>query len=137
MLDALNQIGQVQGRSALQENADKDRSLKSELDPRNIGSVTKEFLAVDPSKAVLPVKKLEQALNNVAKDFIGEQARLAIDVDSGTGRTVFKSIDRKTGDVLVQYPSEEFLRQLASFFEANPQLSGGAPAEGLAVDQKA
>ncbi len=136
MLDALNQIGQVQGRSVLQENADKDSSLKSELDPKNISSVTKELLAVDPRKAVLPVEKLEQAINNVAKNFIGEQARLAIDVDNGTGRTIFKSIDRKTGDVLVQYPSEEFLRQLASFFEANPHSSGEDPVEGLAIDEE-
>ncbi len=136
MLDALNQIGQVQGRSALQDNDDKERSLKSELDPKNIGSVAKELLAIDPSRSVLPVEKLEKALNNVAKEFIGEQARLTIDVDNGTGRTVFKSIDRKTGDVLFQYPSEEFLRQLASFFENNPRPTDGESVEGIAVNQE-
>ena len=137
MLEALNQVGQVQGRSAHQASSDKDRAVKSELDPKNISSVTKELLAADPSKTVLPVEKLEKAINDVAKGFVGEQARLAIDVDSNTGRTVFQSIDRKTGDILVQYPSEEFLHQLSSFFEANPQNSGAVSVEGFAVDAKA
>lgn len=56
--------------------------------------------------------------------------KLRIDVDDGSGRFVYKGIDIKTGDVVVQFPSEEILKLIAF----NRERDG---VEGIVVDEEA
>jgi flagellar protein FlaG len=56
-----------------------------------------------------------------------ENTHLVIEKDNVTGGFVYKSIDRKTGDIIKQYPREEVLKAIAI----------ASDAEGLIVDTKA
>lgn len=61
-------------------------------------------------------------LENVAKqlqEFIGKMNRgLEFTVDEDSGRDVIKVIDKNSGDIIKQYPSEEVLSLVAKLSEA-------------------
>lgn len=76
-----------------------------------------------------------QDFQNAAEKFITASlpspppgTRLRIEVDDGSGRFVYQSIDIETGDVLNQFPAEEILKQLAFLRERNG-------VEGIVVDE--
>lgn len=58
---------------------------------------------------------------------IGSNTRLRIEQDEETGRFVYRSIDKETGEVVRQFPAEEMLNLIARFRDA----------AGLIVDSKA
>jgi flagellar protein FlaG len=63
-----------------------------------------------------------EQLNKVAQklqDFVGEMNRgLEFSVDKASGRDVIKVIDKNSGDLIKQYPSEEVLDLVAKLSEA-------------------
>ncbi len=56
--------------------------------------------------------------------------RLRIDLDSDSGRFVYQGVDIKTGDVVVQFPSEEILKLIAFSREREG-------VEGIVIDEEA
>ncbi len=131
------QVGQVQGRSALQVSVERERAQDPVKALKEFESAVKEIAVADPSQAVTPVAKLEETLNTLAGDFLGAQKKLSIQIDEETGKFVYQAIDRATGEVLFEYPSEEFLQRLAHFLEANPVAEPAVSASGMAIDEKA
>jgi flagellar protein FlaG len=62
-----------------------------------------------PEQALLTSKQLEQVAQQL-QDFVGEMNRgLEFSVDKDSGRDVIKVIDKASGDLVKQYPSEEVL----------------------------
>ena len=73
---------------------------------------------------------LERA-NEILNDTLGAQepanSRLRVELDEGSGRFIYKSVDAETGEVIRQYPPEQVLRRLAFYREL----------QGLTVNEKA
>jgi flagellar protein FlaG len=63
-----------------------------------------------------------QQLDKVAQqlqDFVGDMNRgLQFSVDKNSGRDVIKVVDKESGDLIKQYPSEEVLSLVAKLSEA-------------------
>lgn len=65
--------------------------------------------------------------DTVAKQhqLLGNNERLAIEKDQETGKFVYKTIDRETGEVIRQWPREKMLEAIGHF----------RTAEGLLIDK--
>jgi flagellar protein FlaG len=72
-------------------------------------------------------KDLENAINERVAKLLRSNIRMSVELDEGTGDFVYKSIDKKTGEVDRQWPAESILRMLAFFREL----------DGLIYDKKA
>jgi flagellar protein FlaG len=67
----------------------------------------------DNTKKPLTPEQLEMVAQQL-QDFVGEMNRgLEFTVDKDSGRDVIKVIDRSSGDLVKQYPSEEVLSLVA------------------------
>lgn len=74
------------------------------------------------SKTELSPEKLEKVVQQL-HDFMGEMNRsLQFKVDEDSGRNVIKVIDKESGDLVKQYPSEEVLGIVAKLAEATGVL---------------
>ncbi len=73
-------------------------------------------------KTELSPDKLEKVVQQL-QDFMGEMNRsLQFKVDEDSGRNVIKVIDKESGDLVKQYPSEEVLGIVAKLAEATGVL---------------
>ncbi|GGO12983.1 hypothetical protein GCM10007972_18680 [Iodidimonas muriae] len=61
--------------------------------------------------------QVEEAISQLIGEDIGS-ARLRIDQDEESGRVVFQSVDRDSGEVINQFPPETILKLIASIREA-------------------
>jgi len=76
---------------------------------------------VSKTQAMTP-KQLEKVAQQL-QDFIGEMNRsLEFLVDKDSGRDVIKVLDKSTGDLIKQYPSEEVLSIIAKLSNATGSL---------------
>ena len=74
------------------------------------------------SETELSPEKLEKVVQQL-QDFMGEMNRsLQFKVDEDSGRNVIKVIDKESGDLVKQYPSEEVLGIVAKLAEATGVL---------------
>ena len=74
-----------------------------------------------PSDVMTP-KQLEKVAQQL-QDFMGEMNRsLEFLVDKDSGRDVIKVLDRGTGDLVKQYPSEEVLTLISKLSDATGNL---------------
>lgn len=55
---------------------------------------------------------VEQTINDLIGERIGSR-RLRIEQDRGSGRLVYQSVDRETGEVVGQFPPETILKLIA------------------------
>ncbi|GAB4130417.1 MAG: hypothetical protein Kow00104_16060 [Rhodothalassiaceae bacterium] len=55
---------------------------------------------------------VEQTINDLIGERIGTR-RLRIEQDEGSGRLVYQSVDRETGEVVGQFPPETILKLIA------------------------
>lgn len=85
---------------------------------------TKKSVKQSESKADKTVAMIESYLSKLS----GQNTRLRINVDEGSGTYVYQSINPDTGEVINQYPAEDVLRQLALYRQ---------DAGGLVVDETA
>lgn len=60
-----------------------------------------------------PLEVAAQALNEALAGKLQVNSRLSIERDESSNRYVFKSINRDTGEVIRQYPTEQMLSQIA------------------------
>lgn len=69
--------------------------------------------AKEANQAPLTPQQLEKVAQQL-QDFVGEMNRgLVFSVDKDSGRDVIKVIDKNSGDLVKQYPSEEVLTLVA------------------------
>ncbi|WP_114325250.1 flagellar protein FlaG [Candidatus Colwellia aromaticivorans] len=81
------------------------------------GSAAVSDLVKEESQAPLTPQQLEKVAQQL-QDFVGEMNRgLEFSVDKDSGRDVIKIIDKNTGDLVKQYPSEEVLTLVAKLSE--------------------
>ncbi len=73
------------------------------------------------------LKKAEALLDEAFKSKLPDNAKLSIEIDDDTGKVVYKSIDRETGETIKQYPPKAVLEQLAYYREI----------AGVSVDKEA
>jgi flagellar protein FlaG len=70
------------------------------------------------TEAPLTPKQLEKVAQQL-QDFVGEMNRgLEFSVDKDSGRDVIKVIDKSSGDLVKQYPSEEVLTLVAKLSDS-------------------
>lgn len=70
--------------------------------------------------------QIEARFNEIVPELLGLNSRLSIEENRETGHFVYRSVDKKSGEVLKQWPEEEILR-LIEFFR---------DLEGILVDRK-
>ena len=69
-------------------------------------------------KVLISSEQLEKVAQKL-QDFVGEMNKgLEFSVDKDSGRDVIKVIDKKSGDLIKQYPTEEVLDLVAKLSEA-------------------
>ncbi len=92
---------------------------------RNQGNGRNEGKTVRGTDEAL--KKAEALLDKAFKAKLPDNAKLSIEIDDDTGKVVYKSIDRETGETIKQYPPKAVLEQLAYYREI----------AGVSVDKEA
>ena len=98
--------------SQVKQNVDEQKNTT----PPNAASRNKV------SETELSPEKLEKVVQQL-QDFMGEMNRsLQFKVDEYSGRNVIKVIDKESGDLVKQYPSEEVLGIVAKLAEATGVL---------------
>jgi|TARA_B110000438_G_C15818210_1_gene652982 flagellar protein FlaG len=89
-------------------------------------SLAEEQKSVSTSETNKAEKMTSEQLNKVAQqlqDFMGEMNRsLEFIVDEDSGRDVIKVLDKDTGDLIKQYPSEEVLSIISKLSNASGSL---------------
>ena len=89
-------------------------------------SIAEEQKSVSTSETNKAEKMTSEQLNKVAQqlqDFMGEMNRsLEFIVDEDSGRDVIKVLDKDTGDLIKQYPSEEVLSNISKLSNASGSL---------------
>lgn len=98
------------------QNSESNVSLAKGID-NNITQdkkvVSQEAVDKVDNKQPLTVEQLEKVAQQL-QDFVGEMNRgLVFSVDKDSGRDVIKVIDKTSGDLVKQYPSEEVLTLVA------------------------
>jgi len=97
--DAVAKNGAVE-RSEQQVVTEKQQDI--------INAVQKSAEASDANESLTP-KQLEKVAQQL-QDFVGDLNRnIEFSVDKDSGRDVIKVIDKDSGDLIKQYPSEEVL----------------------------
>ena len=72
-----------------------------------------------------PISKAEEVLNQLLDSKLGT-SRLRINQDNDSGRFIYESVDRESGEVLKQFPPEQVLQVLAF----------SRQAEGIVLDDQ-
>jgi uncharacterized FlaG/YvyC family protein len=86
--------------------------------------------APDPATALAQDKRLlrlQEAMYKLIKQRLPSDSKLQIEQDKETGTFIYRSVDPETGEVLMQWPSEEILKLRESLRDM----------EGLLVDKQA
>ena len=105
-------ISSYQAQSQVNQNADEQKTIPN-TSAANNNKV---------SETELSPEKLEKVVQQL-QDFMGEMNRsLQFKVDEDSGRNVIKVIDKESGDLVKQYPSEEVLGIVAKLAEATGVL---------------
>jgi flagellar protein FlaG len=77
-------------------------------------STSNKLVENDDVKSPLTLEQLEKVAQQL-QDFVGEMNRgLEFTVDKDSGRDVIKVIDKSSGELVKQYPSEEVLSLVAN-----------------------
>lgn len=96
--------------------------VKKNADEQKNTPITTSASRIEVSETELSSEKLEKVVQQL-QDFMGEMNRsLQFKVDEDSGRNVIKVIDKESGDLVKQYPSEEVLGIVAKLAEATGVL---------------
>ena len=88
-------------------NVNKMNDVADIIENEKVAQANNESTSID--QIALTSKQLEQVAQQL-QDFVGEMNRgLEFSVDKDSGRDVIKVIDKASGDLVKQYPSEEVL----------------------------
>ncbi|MBG9997802.1 flagellar protein FlaG [Pseudoalteromonas sp. NSLLW24] len=91
----------------------------NQMDKQNQQQLQKNQYDINPTeKQPLEREQLEEMAQQL-QDFMGEMNRsLQFKVDEDSGRDVIKVLDKKSGEVIKQYPSEEVLSLVSKLSES-------------------
>lgn len=93
-------------------------SVEVQADKVGTEAVTKVKDAEQQNKGLVTSEQLEKVAQKL-QDFVGEMNKgLEFSVDKDSGRDVIKVIDKNSGDLIKQYPTEEVLDLVAKLSEA-------------------
>lgn len=115
--------GEGNEHQSIKEPTDAELSVETRLigvkgseDTQHVNQLSKK--EVQEEKGEMTVPQLEEVAKKL-QEFMGEMNRgLAFSVDEDSGRDVIKVIDKKSGDIIKQYPSEEVLSLVSKLSEA-------------------
>lgn len=135
MVDQVNPLGSLAsglpltslGVAGPKPVSEKNRSARTSEAPSRAGDPQpriEESLAMEASS--------ESAMDKVNSHLQDAGSELKFQVDKETGRTVFKVVNPKSGEVILQVPSEEMLA-LARNLRALDKQAG---ASGVLMDQE-
>jgi len=102
---------------AIMTSSEKDLAIKnSSITSQPADKMQSE--ADQNNKALMTSDQLEKVAQKL-QDFVGEMNKgLEFSVDKASGRDVIKVIDKNSGDLIKQYPTEEVLDLVAKLSEA-------------------
>tara|TARA_R100001377_G_C3190789_1_gene110486 strand:- start:1561 stop:1983 length:423 start_codon:yes stop_codon:yes gene_type:complete len=93
-------------------------SVEVQADKVGTEAVTEVKDAEQQNKGLVTSEQLEKVAQKL-QDFVGEMNKgLEFSVDKDSGRDVIKVIDKNSGDLIKQYPTEEVLDLVAKLSEA-------------------
>ena len=125
-MNEISTNGPVSGRVVSRATAPERAARQS---PESTSERSIELARNDQARAsapnVNPIGKAEELLNRLLSSELG-QSRLRINRHDAAGRFVYESIDKRSGEVVKQFPTEEILEVLAFYREA----------QGLVVDDE-
>ena len=137
MVDGINTYGAgitvssvVQDAAPPKKNAGGTAIENTEAAPKAAKAVQSETinnLLKEDVKQTGDFVSQAEAILNKALTLKSANTKLSIDVDDESGLFVYKSVDKKSGEVVSQFPAEEVLALIAYYREA----------EGLVVDETA
>ena len=133
MFEALNYAGQATARGALQSKTDRASGESSE-ENQAANIYRNDQSAEDSLQRLKPIEKIEKSLTNILQSSLGENSRLSIERHEASGRYVYRSVDKTSGEVLSQWPVEGFLSHLEKVIEVQ---NAEAETAGLALDEEA
>ncbi len=106
-------------------------------EPEPVISSEEEQAVDETAKPVSPtpldILKSEDTFDQLASKLVGQNASLRISQDDATGRFLYLSVDKASGEIIDQWPAEDFIRQLAFFLELNPDKN---IQSGQALDEE-
>lgn len=82
--------------------------------------------------ATLDVLKSENSFDVLTSQLVGRDASLSIAFDDNVDAFIYRSVDKETGEVIEQWPAEDYIKKLASLLEL-----GEREDKGQAVDETA
>ena len=121
-------VNQQITRSSEQDLIGKDNTIELPLatevkaDKKVVDVIAKVSDIKQQDKVLITSEQLEQVAQKL-QDFVGEMNKgLEFSVDKDSGRDVIKVIDKNSGDLIKQYPTEEVLDLVAKLSEATGNL---------------
>ena len=95
-----------------------NQTVDIRAEKKNTEAVVLVDSIAEQNKAQISAKQLEKVAQKL-QDFVGEMNKgLEFSVDKDSGRDVIKVIDKNSGDLIKQYPTEEVLDLVAKLSEA-------------------
>lgn len=121
-------VNQQITRSSEQDLISKENTIELSLatevkaDKKTAYVIAKVSDIKQQDKVLITSEQLEQVAQKL-QDFVGEMNKsLEFSVDKDSGRDVIKVIDKNSGDLIKQYPTEEVLDLVAKLSEATGNL---------------
>ena len=109
-------------QSALNEQS-IEKSAQNTLEKKEDVAAENKTKACEASKAVVMTPDQLEKVAQQLQDFMGEMNRsLEFSVDKDSGRDVIKVLDKGTGDLVKQYPSEEVLTMISKLSNVTGSL---------------
>ena len=133
MFEALNNSGQATARGALQTKADRARGIGPQVD--QTANIYKTDQSVEDNlQRLKPIEKIEKSLTHILQSSLGDNSRLSIEQHDASGRYIYRSVDKVSGEVLFQWPAENFLSHLEKVIA---EQNAASETAGLAHDEEA
>ncbi len=112
----IHRTANADNNEVTKSNIGNDQSLRK-IEQQAVENTLQEDLAKDKKEVISPAQ-LEKVAQQL-QQFVGDMNKgLEFLVDKDSGRDVIKVIDRNSGDLIKQYPSEEVLSLVAKLSEA-------------------
>ena len=134
MMSVVNVIntGNQAGQELISDSAEKTPRENQEVDSAKKVSLTEQVAKAEEAKkaqeksadeaVVMTPSQLEKVAQQL-QNFMGEMNRsLEFLVDKDSGRDVIKVLDKGTGELVKQYPSEEVLTLISKLSDATGNL---------------
>lgn len=107
-------------RAAAQLDTSQDRATDRNLqDEERVADavVSNSTRGVPSEEQQDQTETLQQRLEELANEALGDNTNLSVSFDEATDRFIYQTRNSESGEVVRQYPSEEFLNQISKLRE--------------------